>query len=455
MASVAPAPRPSFKAHPLDFVLRLFADVREGEAPTALLLTANVFLLLTAYYFLKVAREPLILTGAHGGAEVKSYAAVGQSFILIFVSSGYSWLASRVDRMKLIAFTTLFFIVNLVIFWALGEAGASLGVPFFLWVGIFNMTAVAQFWSFAADLYTEEQGKRLFPIVGIGSSVGAVAGAWIADLFYKAGPYKLMLMSAAVLALTLGLTYITNEREKKRVRAVATTSEEPAPAHEDQPESNANGFMLVLRDRYLLLFAGVMFFLNWVTKTGDYVLDRRLIDAAHASGLNAHDATMFIGQFKARYFEWGNGIGVVLQLFVVSRVVKYLGLRVAMIIMPIASLVGYGSALAIPALGVLFAARAFESSLDYSLFNTTRHALWLITSHDVKYKAKQVIDTFVVRVGDSLSAALVWYGARTALSLSSFLAVNLVLTTCWLIFAILLGQSYMQRTKARTPLKEI
>src|SRR5215813_807351 len=118
MSQADPAARPSFKDHPLDYVLRLFADVREGEATTALLLTLNVFLLLTAYYFLKVAREPLILLG--GGAEVKSYASVGQSFLLVFVTTGYGWLASRVGRMALIGWVTAIFIVNLVVFWALG-----------------------------------------------------------------------------------------------------------------------------------------------------------------------------------------------------------------------------------------------------------------------------------------------------------------------------------------------
>ena len=135
------------------------------------------------------------------------------------------------------------------------------------------------------------------------------------------------------------------------------------------------------------------------------MLDRKLLDAAHSAGHVGHDATVFIGQFKARYFEWSNGIGVVLQFFVVSRIVKYLGLRTAMVIMPIASLAGYGAAFALPAIGVLFAARVFESSLDYSPFNTTRHALWLVTPRDAKYKAKQVIDTFVVRVGDAAPQA--------------------------------------------------
>ena len=110
---------------------------------------------------------------------------------------------------------------------------------------------------------------------------------------------------------------------------------------------------------------------------------------------------MFIGQFKARYFEWINTLGVVLQFFVVSRVIKYLGLRVALVLMPIASLSGYSVALAIPSIMALFGARVVESSLDlFALEHETRQALWLVTSRDAKYKKqKQVIDTFVVRAG--------------------------------------------------------
>src|ERR1700679_1245940 len=86
--------------HPVEFLLGAFGEVRPGEAPTVLLLTLNVFLLLTAYYLLKVAREPLILLG--GGAEVKSYASVGQAILLIFVSAFYGWLSARVGRVVLI-----------------------------------------------------------------------------------------------------------------------------------------------------------------------------------------------------------------------------------------------------------------------------------------------------------------------------------------------------------------
>jgi AAA family ATP:ADP antiporter len=422
--------------NPVESLLRLAADVRPGEGTTAVLLTLNVFGLLTAYYLLKVAREPLILLG--GGAEVKSYAAVGQSILLIAVTSLYGWLAARVGRMTLIASVSLFFAVNLLVFAVLGAKGVPLGVPFFLWVGVFNVTVVAQFWSFAADIYSEEQGKRLFAIVGIGSSAGAVAGAWIADQLLFLGPFGLMGVAAALLVGCLGLTYAVNLRESRHDSRVQRP---PPPALQAD-----NGFALVMRDRYLLLFAALIFVLNVVTKTGDYVLDRKLVEAAHeAARATGVRPAAYIGAFKARYFEWINVLGVVVQVFVVSRVIKYLGLRAALLVMPVASLIGYGTSLATPLLGVLSAARVVESGLDYSLSNTTRQALWLVTSRDAKYKAKQVIDTFVVRAGDALSAGIVWSGSRAHLSPQGFLAFNVLASLAWLYCAFHLGLLYRRR----------
>jgi ATP:ADP antiporter, AAA family len=426
---------PRLRDQPLAYVLRLFGDVRPGEAATVLLLSLNVFLLLTAYYLLKVAREPLILL--HGGAEMKSYASVGQSILLVFVAGAYSWLGARVNRTMLITGVTLFFAANLLVFWALGTRGVQLGIPFFLWVGIFNLVTIAQFWSFAADIYTDDQGKRLFPIVGIGSSIGAVSGATIAAPLIRHGsPFLLMLVAAAVLVSTLLLTHLIQHRE------VGRAAKAGAPADDDVPLGRHNAFGLVLRDRYLLLLAVLIFVLNTVTKTGDYVLDRLLVaqasTEAHALGITA---SAYIGQFKARYFEWINILGVVLQSFFVSRIIKYAGLRVALVLIPLASLGGYGVGLAVPIISVLFVGRVMESSLDYSLSNTTRQALWLVTSREAKYKAKQVIDTFVVRAGDAISAGLVWVGTLVAAGPRAFLLVNVGLSAVWAVTAWRLGQA--------------
>jgi AAA family ATP:ADP antiporter len=301
---------------------------------------------------------------------------------------------------------------------------------------------VAQFWSFAADLYKDEQGRRIFPLIGIGSSVGAVAGAWIADKCLFVGPFGLMLLAAGVLLLTLGLTYAIHRREQARTPRVAAR----------EPIGGESGFALVLKDRYLLVFAALMLVLNCATKTGDYVFDRTILDAAHGAGLATRaDAMHFVGQLRARYFEWTNAGGVLLQLFVVSRVIKHLGVKAALPMIPAVSLIGYGVAFAMPLLGTLFVVRVAEMSLDYSLSNTTRQALWLVTSRDAKYKAKQVIDAFVVRAGDAASAAMVWVSARAHLDLRVLLGVNLALTGVWCIAAVYLGRAYAARAPEAAP----
>ena len=188
--------------------------------------------------------------------------------------------------------------------------------------------------------------------------------------------------------------------------------------------------------------------LSIVTKTGDYVLDRMLLlqAPARAQALGVTAAT-YVGQFKARYFQWINVSTVVLQSLVVSRVIKYGGLRTALLVVPLASLAGYGIAFSAPLLGVLFTSRVMESSVDYSLSNTTRQALWLVTSDEKKYKAKQVIDTFVVRAGDSISAGLVWLGVTFAVAPRHFLLLNLGLSAVWVVLALFLGRAYARRRR--------
>ncbi|HEY1954230.1 MAG TPA: hypothetical protein VGH28_01420 [Polyangiaceae bacterium] len=432
------AEKPRLREHPVEWVLGLFGDVRAGEAATVILLALNVFLLLTAYYLLKVAREPLILLG--GGAEVKSYASVGQSVSLIFVANFYGWLATRVNRITLITYVTLFFVGNLVVFWLLGMRGVPLGVPFFLWVGIFNIVTIAQFWSFAADTYDEEAGKRLFPVIGIGSSVGAVAGAWVAGpLIRGRTPFFLMLVAAAILLSTMAVTYAIHERESRR----------PTRAHVHAPVERGNAFALVARDRYLLAFAILVLVLNYITKSGDYVLDRMLLShAAERARALAITKSAYIGQFKAGYFEWINVIGVVMQMFLVSRIVRYAGLRAALVVVPLASTMGYGAALIFPVVHVLLVGRVAESSLDYSLSNTTQQTLWLVTSREAKYKAKQVIDTFFKRAGDTSSAAVVWLGVHFAFGTRTFLAINVALSLVWIALALWLGRAYERRRVA-------
>src|ERR687895_1086848 len=204
------------RAGPLDRALRLFADVHAGEGPTALLLALNVFLLLATYYCIRPVREALILSTA-GGAELKSYLAAGQAILLLGLVPAYGALADRLPRRRLLNVVTLFFIACLVAFYALTRSGAPIAVVYFLWVGIFNLMIIAQFWSFANDVYTKEQGERLFPIVAVGASLGAVLGArlaaWLIPLF---GLPQLLLVAAGCLVVAVVISNLVDIRERAR-----------------------------------------------------------------------------------------------------------------------------------------------------------------------------------------------------------------------------------------------
>jgi len=137
-------------------LLSPIADIRHGEVATALLLTLLMFFILGAYYLLKTAREVFILS--QGGAEVKSYSAAGQALLLLFLVPAYGQVASKVNRERLVTWVTVFFASNVLLFAAAYSFGLRIGIPYFLWVGIFNVMVIAQFWAFAADLMTLEQG---------------------------------------------------------------------------------------------------------------------------------------------------------------------------------------------------------------------------------------------------------------------------------------------------------
>ena len=441
----------------LDRVLNLFADVQAGEGLTAVLLMLNIFLLLAGYYLLKTIREPLILASQGGGAEVKSYAAAAIAGILIIIVPLYSALASRVSRVKLINFVTLFFILCLIAFFVLSKAGAPVGVPFFIWVGIFNLVVIAQLWAFANDVYTVEQGKRLFAIVGFGASLGAIAGSFVTGQLVKVyGPYPFMLGAAALLLVCMLLTNLVNTREKRagtregRAKGDAAEAEgAPAAASgagEDRVKGRS-GFALVFSDRYLLMIAALMLLSNLVNTTGEYILGKTVVtiyEKAHgAAAAGGIDEKKVIGAFYGNYFTIVNILSALIQALLVSRIIKYFGVRGGLLVLPLVALLGYGSMAFFPVLAFIRAAKIAENSIDYSLQNTARNALYLPTSREAKYKAKQANDTFFVRLGDVISAGLVFAGTMwLGFAPKHFAMVSLGLIAIWLVVAVVLGGTF-------------
>ncbi len=420
--------------------LRPFAEVRVGEAVTVLLLTLNVFLLLSAYYVIKPVREALVLA-LTSGAEYKTYMSGVIAIALLFFVPAYARLVDRLPRIKLVISVTLAFAVQLVLFFLAAQVDslrAQLGLVFYVWVGIFNMMVVAQFWAFANDLYDPERGGRLFPMVALGASVGAAVGSKFSALLIPLlGVRPMLLVAAGLLVACAGLFWLAERRESGAVPV------RPVPS--TQASSSAGAFGLVLSNRYLLLIALFSLVFSWVNTNGEYMLGK-LIKASAALAvargeISAADQGTYIGAAYADFFFYVNVLGVLLQSFVVSRLVKKLGFRVAFLVMPVIALTNALTVAILPALSVLRVGKTAENATDYSLNNTLRQMLWLVTSSEMKFKAKQAIDAFFVRMGDVSSALSVWFFASVlVLPLSYFAWLSAALVGVWLFLAVVIGR---------------
>jgi AAA family ATP:ADP antiporter len=430
----------------IDRLLRVFGDVRAGEGRDIVFMFLNIFLLLVAYYVLKTVREPLILTA--GGAELKSYAAAAQAAVLLLYVPAYGWLVSRLPRQRLILVVVLFFFGWIQLFFLAGQAGLPfIGFAFYVWVGIFSLTMIAQFWSMANDIYSKPEGDRLFPLIAIGSTAGAPLGAALAERLFAFGvsPWIMMQLAGALLLVHLGLYYSVRRNTRRAVTPAKTAS----------TGAGANGFALVLQSPYLRLIALLLVLLNIVNTTGEYILASFVTDRAAelAGGTPGFDQGAFIGSFYGSYFFWVNIASVILQAFVVSRVVKYLGMAGALFALPVIAFGAYGLIATNAALMMVRVMKTLENSTDYSVMNTAKQMLWLPTTREQKFKAKQAIDTFFVRMGDMLSAAVVFVGTTfVTLTPSGFAGVNLIFVVASVGVAWALLREYRlmtQETRAK------
>jgi ATP:ADP antiporter, AAA family len=436
--------------------LKLVAPVKRSEVLTVTLLALNCFILLTCYYVLKVVREPLILLG--GGAELKAYASAGQTILLLGVVPAFGWLSGKVSRIRLMTTMQVIFIGCLVAFYLLAQAKAPIGLAFYLWLGIFSVLVVSNFWSFANDIYTEEEGKRLFAIIGFGASVGAILGAFAPHMLHAAlGIHGLMLIAVVGLGVSIVLYRVVDRREGARKLEVAAKKLPAAQVHDKK-----GGFALVIKDKYLRLLAGMLFVATVINTSGEYVISKMATDrsevyaadkVAHqapAPTPDAHKAAIkaaqdeYLSNFFSDYYFLVNVISGLLQGLLVARLLVALGVRRSLFVMPVIVLGGWFALILFVNMAVVRVEKTTENSLDYSLHNTLRQALFLPTSAEAKYKAKAAIDTFFFRMGDVVAGLGIVFLFVEVLGLGvrSFAILNVCLALVWIVLAYRTGRMH-------------
>ena len=437
---------------------KIFGDIRPGEGATVVLLALNIYLIMSNYYILKSIRDAWIVSYSRRGPNLKSYLSAAIAVVLSFVVKGFSRLASKVPRHILITYVTLFFIAGLVVFYVLNLLGAPyLAVVFFIFAGICALLLPAQFWGFANDLYTEDVGKRVFPFIAFGMALGSITGSMITGwLIPVIGQFNLLLLGGAILGTSIGLTWFIHHREGGRVLARKDATAQSATAEKsaiDEPLKAGGGFQLLFKSRYLLFIALLIVILNWVNTNGQYLLDNVFKNAAAEAirqgttgGLNEG---AYLNILYAHFVRNVNWFVLIVQLFLVSRIFKWLGVRKAIFIPPLIALGGYGIASFGATLLVIQWVKTLDNGTDYSLMNTIRGALYLVTTREEKYKAKAAIDTVFVRVGDVLSAATVFLGtAVLAFKLETYAALNVAFAVVWIILAVLIDREHKKKAAA-------
>ena len=384
----------------------LGVELRSGELAGVAAMFASLFLILFTAYLLKPAREMLILT--EGTAEIRSYAVALQALMLLVFIPVYAKFSRRFDSDRYMRVVTWVCIATLLAFALAGKAGLAISVFYFVWLGAYSVLIIAQFWAFASELYSREAGERLFVIVALGASLGAWLGSAASRVLVDhLDAYGLILCGA----FTLFLSSLPARLASSSVPAGSSGLGAQSSAVEES--SIFAGFALVIGRRYLLLMACFVILLNLVNTTGEFLLSamlEQLYAEGQAAGTIAVDKGTYVGRFYGTFFFTVNLAGVLIQFFVVSRLIRFAGFATAFALTPVVVFLGYASLALLPAAGLLRLLKTTENSLDYSLQNTVRQMLYLPLGRQEKYEARAVIDSFGQRIGDLLQAGLIFIG---------------------------------------------
>jgi AAA family ATP:ADP antiporter len=331
--------------------LSRFAWVRAGEGKAILLMFLSLFLLMTSYYLLKVIRDPLILSD--GSAELKSYTTAAQATILLLViplfNRFYYRYSRQQDKSLFLRRVLIFFVLNLSVFIAAERLSLSIGIAFYIWLGIYSVTVVALFWAFCADCFNAMSGKRLFAIIAIGGTSGAWVGAKLGGyLFPLVGVVGLMVLSALLL-LALNLL------SQLSYRAIPSGSR----AQGSEPSLGANpawwrGLSRFVHNRYLVLIALFVLLYNWVNSVGEYVLAKFVIaQSQQVATRGSYEEQLFMTEFYSDYIAWFTLIGLLLQVFVVARLFRWIGVGASIVILPTIMLINYSLIMFFPFFAVV------------------------------------------------------------------------------------------------------
>lgn len=420
-------------------------DVRANEVRALIWAFLYFFFLLASYYVLRPLRDEM---GVAAGRENLQWLFTATFFAMLAAAPVYSWATTRLPRAQLIPWVYHFFAINLVLFWALlwsGYERSLVAKIFFVWVSVFNLFAVSVFWTFMADLFRSEQGKRLFGFIAAGGTAGTMLGSALVTFGVArvTGVAGLLLIAAALLEVAVWCAI----RLERSTRAFSSGQPRPEAAAVGAAEGGKieggafDGLALVLKSPYL---AGIALWVGLLslTQTFLYFIQQDVVR-------NASTDPAVRTQIFAAMDLGGNVLTLLLQLLITGELIKRIGAGRAAALLPLVFALGFIGTAAAPALGVIVAFQVLQRVTNFGFSNPARELMFTVVAREEKYKAKNLIDTAVLRGGD-----VVWSWAFTgllAIGLTTpLIAVTAVpISAAWLALSLWLGRNQEARAAAQ------
>jgi len=385
------------------------------------------FSLLGGYYVLRPVRDEM---GIQAGLDNLPWLFTATFVAMLMAVPVYGWAATRYPRRTLLPVVYGFFIVNLLAFYLAFASGISVSIVarvFFVWLSVFNLFVVSVFWSFMVDIYSREQSRRLFGIIAVGGTAGAIAGpALTAQMATLLGVFNLLLVSAAMLGLAL-----VSIARLRRWAADASPEQRDAAALEGHWW---DGLVRVLRSRYLLGVSAYILLYTTVA-TFLYFLQAHIVEDAFSDSAQRTRVFALIDLAT-------NSLTVLLQLFFTSRIVSRWGIAVLLGIVPVIAALGFLAIGWAPVLIAIASVQVLRRAGNYALARPGREMLYGVLPRMDKYKSKNFIDTVVYRGGDAVSGWVYTGMGALGLGLAGIAWTAIPVALLWLLVGVFLGRRY-------------
>ncbi len=388
---------------------------------------AYFFCLLAGYYVLRPLRDEM---GVAGGVRNLQWLFTATFVVMLAAVPVYGAVVARLPRRLFIPIVYHFFVLNLAGFWCFlffGMEKTIVARTFFVWVSVFNLFAVSVFWSFMADLFSTEQGKRLFGFIAAGGSAGALLGPALTVLLVELlGTSNLLIVAMLFLELAVLCA-----------RRLEFTERKTEPRSQNLGGGWLAGVALLLRSPYL---AGIALWVALLSIAGTFLYFQQANIVAAASDDPAVRTRLFAS------IDLAVGLATLaVQFFATGRLIERFGVGAAAAFLPFVFALGFALLAWMPALVTVVAFQALQRTANFAVSNPAREVLFTVLRREEKYKAKNVIDVVVFRGADAFGGWLFAALRAAGLGLPAISLVAIPAMAAWLALALGLGRASARR----------